>query len=77
MFCPSPERRIWMRINRMASLKMPPAWKKKPIQTNLISPREASVTPKTMKRTLRRTFSFGEATRKSQEVRRTATGALA
>lgn len=61
----------------MASLKMPPAWKKKPSQTNLISPSEASVTPNTMKRTFSRTFSFGEATPKSQEVMRTATGALA
>ena len=66
-----------MRISRTASAKIPPAWKKKPSQTNLISPREARDTPKTMKRTLRRTFSFGEATPKSQEVRRMATGALA
>jgi hypothetical protein len=66
-----------MRIKRTASAKIPPVWKKKPTQTNLISPKEASVTPKTMKRTLRRTFSLGLATRKSQEVRRTATGALA
>jgi len=56
---------------------MPPAWKKKPAQTNLISPREARETPRTMKRTLSRTRSLGEATWKSQDVMRTATGALA
>ncbi len=64
-------------IMRMASLKIPPAWKKKPIQTNLISPKEASVTPNTMKRMLRRTAILGLATRKSQDVIKTATGALA
>ena len=61
----------------MASAKTPPAWKKKPSQTNLISPYEARATPKTMKRTLRRTRSLGETTPNAHEVRRTATGALA
>lgn len=56
---------------------MPPAWKKKPSQTNLISPKEARETPRTMKTTFSRTFSLGEATRKTQDVRRTATGAEA
>jgi hypothetical protein len=62
-------------MSRTASLKIPPAWKKKPSQTNLISPNEARETPKTMNRTLSRTLILGEATRKAQDVMRTATGA--
>lgn len=56
---------------------MPPIWKKKPIHTNLISPKEASATPKTMIRTLRRTLSFGFETPNAQVVMRTAKGAPA
>jgi len=46
-------------VRRRASKTTPPSWKKKPIQTNLISPIDARMTPPTMAKTLRRTFMLG------------------
>jgi hypothetical protein len=62
---------------RMASKMMPPTWKRKPTMTNLISPREAMMTPMTMKDTFPRVFMLGGCKPMVQVVIRTATGVVA
>lgn len=56
---------------------MPPIWKTKPQNSNLISPKDAMTTPRTMMPTLPRTFMFGGAMPKAQVARRTATAVVA
>lgn len=62
---------------RSASVTMPPIWKTKPQNSNLISPNEAITTPRTMMATLPRTFMFGGVMPKAQVARRTATAVVA
>lgn len=44
---------------RIASKMIPPTWKRKPTMTNLISPREAMMTPSTMNDTLPSVLTLG------------------
>lgn len=56
---------------------MPPIWKTKPQNSNLISPKDAMTTPRTIMETLPRTLRLGGEMPKAQVASRTATAVVA
>lgn len=64
-------------VRRMASKMIPAIWKRKPVRTNLISPKDAMTTPMTIKETFPRVLKFGGVMPIPQVARRTATGVVA
>lgn len=62
---------------RVASKMIPPTWYRKPTKTNLTSPNEAIMTPRTMTATLVRTLRLTEAIPIAQVASKTATGVVA
>ena len=62
---------------RTASNMTPPAWNMNPIMLNLISPKDAMMTPITMNETLNSVLKFAGDTPRVQVVMRTATGVVA
>lgn len=64
-------------VKRMASKMIPATWRRKPSMTNWISPKEAMMTPITMKETFPRVFKLGGERPMTHDVIRTATGVVA
>ena len=62
---------------RMASKMMPPTWNMNPIMTNLISPKEAMMTPTTIMETFPSVLRLGAEAPRPQVAKRTATGVVA
>lgn len=66
-----------MRTRRVASKPVAATWQRKPARTNLISPKEAIMTPRTMKETLKRVFASKGFILRDQVITRTTTGFVA
>lgn len=66
-----------MRTRRVASKPVAATWHRNPARTNLISPKEAIITPRTMKETLKRVFASKGFIFRDQVIRRTTTGFVA
>lgn len=66
-----------MRTRRVASKPVAATWHRNPARTNLISPKEAMMTPRTMKETLKRVFASKGLILRPHVMRRTTTGFVA